>query len=59
MLALPGCEGEIIEAETVEVKAETGSEPLPAWAVLKLKTMTGKNWKKVRKEMLARNDSRR
>ena len=55
-LALPGFEGDIIEADAVEVKAETGSESLPAWAVHQLQAMTAKNWNKVRKSMLKKND---
>lgn len=54
-LALPGFEGDIIEAEVVEFKAETGDEPLPAWVVQQLQTMTPKNWKLIRSAMLEKS----
>jgi len=55
-LALPGLEGDIIEVEAVEVKAESGDEPLPSWAAQKLQSMSAKNWMKVRASMLAKSN---
>ena len=54
-LALPGFEGDIIEAEVVEVKTGAGDELFPTWVVQQLQTMTSKNWKLVRDAMLAKS----
>ena len=46
LLAAEG-EGRTIEAEAIEAKAE----PVPAWAVKRLRKMTANNWKKIRDEL--------
>lgn len=48
LLPAAGGEGRTIEAEAIET---TKAEPLPAWAVERLRAMTPRNWRQVRDEL--------